>query len=514
MPPSSLLLLVGLPLAAALLLPLLPAATASVRVCNLAALSSAGQLLLGLAFWRATPSELHQAWLPKLGLSLDLGLDGLSLPLVLLTALITTLAILAVPADQSRPRLFFPLLLATNIGVVGAFLARNALLFVLAFELVLIPTTLLVAIWGGEKRAGAAIRYLTYGAVSGLSLLAAVLALGWLNRNGLSFAYADLANASLTPQASRWVLALLLLGFGLKLPVVPLHGWQPFTYGQAPTPVVMVLAGCVSKLGAYGLLRFGVGFLPDTWAAWSPWIAAAGAVSAVYGALNAIAQADIRRLMAYSSLGHMGLLVLAIAAATPMSLQGAVAQVLAHGLIVALLFVCVGLIERKTGTTAIADLSGLLNPLRGLPFTAGMLLLAMMAAAGIPGLAGFPAELLVFEGSWTTFPRATLVCLLASGFTAVYAIRLFNRVGFGRLDNARADWQATRWGERFPALALSLLVIAVGVWPQALVGWSEATTAGLALRSGALPARLASDQLRTGGAPTLAALLPPAAAAG
>jgi NAD(P)H-quinone oxidoreductase subunit 4 len=391
---------------------------------------------------------------------------------------------------------------------VGAFLARNALLFVLAFELVLIPTTLLVAIWGGEKRAGAAIRYLIYSAVSGLSLLAAVLALGWLNRNGLSFSYSELAHASLTPEASRWVLALFLLGFGLKLPIVPLHGWQPFTYGQAPTPVVMVLAGCVSKLGAYGLLRFGVGFLPDTWAAWSPWIAAAGAVSAAYGALNAIAQSDIRRLMAYSSLGHMGLLVLAIAAATPLSLQGAVAQVLAHGLIVALLFACVGLIERKTGTTAIAELSGLLNPLRGLPFTAGMLLLALMAAAGIPGLAGFPAELLVFEGSWTTFPRATLICLLASGLTAVYAIRLFNRVGFGRLDNDRADWQATRWGERFPALALSLLIIAAGIWPQSLVGWSERATSGLALRSGIPSAQLASARVRSGGAPTLAALLP------
>ena len=128
---------------------------------------------------------------------------------------------------------------------------------------VLIPATLLVAIWGGPKRAGAAIRYLIYGAVSGLSLLAAVLALGWLNGNGLSFSYSDLAQIALPEAAKPWVLALLLLGFGLKLPIVPLHGWQPFTYGQAPTPVVMLLAGVVSKLGAYGLLRFGVGFLPE-----------------------------------------------------------------------------------------------------------------------------------------------------------------------------------------------------------------------------------------------------------
>jgi NAD(P)H-quinone oxidoreductase subunit 4 len=264
--------------------------------------------------------------------------------------------------------------------------------------------------------------------------------------------------------------------------VVPLHGWQPISYSEAPAPVVILLGGVVSKLGAYGLLRFGVGLLPDAWSAFSPWIAAAGAVSAVYGALNAVAATDIRRLMAYSSLGHMGLLVLALAAATPMSLQGAVAQILAHGLIVALLFDCVGLIQRKTGTTVIAELSGLLNPIRGLPFTMGLMLVALMAAAGIPGLAGFPAELLVFEGSWTVFPRATLICLVASGFTAVYAVRLFNRVAFGRLDNNRADWQSTRLAERLPAVVLTALVVFAGIWPTGLTSWSEATTAAIALR--------------------------------
>jgi NADH:ubiquinone oxidoreductase subunit 5 (subunit L)/multisubunit Na+/H+ antiporter MnhA subunit len=145
------------------------------------------------------------------------------------------------------------------------------------------------------------------------------------------------------------------------------------------------------------------------------------------------------------------------------------AQVLAHGLIVALLFDCVGLIQRKTGTTVIAELSGLMNPIRGLPFTMGLMLLALMAAAGIPGLAGFPAELLVFEGSWTVFPRATLICIVASGFTAVYAVRLFNRVGFGRLDNNRADWQSTRLAERLPAVVLTTLVVLAGIFGVAFL---------------------------------------------
>ncbi|MBM5807476.1 MAG: NADH-quinone oxidoreductase subunit M [Cyanobacteria bacterium M_surface_10_m2_179] len=476
-----LLLLLLIPLLAGLLLPLLPAGSPWVRRGALAA--ALLQLLDGLWLWQHPPAALSLSWLPQLGLRLELGLDGLTLPLVLLAALLTAMAVMASPVDQSRQRLFFALMLATNLGLIGAFLARNALLFLLAYELILIPTTLLVATWGGERRAGAAIRFLTYGAVSGVALLAAVLALGWLQPGGLNFSYSALADHQLTAVQQRWILALVLLAFGLKLPVVPLHGWQPLTYSQAPTSVAMLMSGVVSKLGAYGLLRFGLEFLPDAWTAWSPWLAAVGAISATYGALNAIVQLDMRRLVAYSSLGHMGMLLLALAAATPLSLQGVIAQMLAHGLIIALLFCLVGLIELRTGTSAIPELSGLLNPQRGLPFTLGLMLLALLAAAGVPGLAGFVAELLVFEGSWVAFPWPTLVCLLASGLTAVYAIRLFNRVGFGRLDNERADWVSTSWGERAPALVLTALVLVAGLWPSLLTGFSETATAPLALRS-------------------------------
>ena len=476
-----LLLLLVIPLLAGVLLPLLPAASPWVRRGALVA--SLLQLLDGVWLWQHPPAALSATWLPQLGLRLELGVDGLTIPLVLLASLITAMAVMASPLDQSRPRLFFPLLLATNVGLIGAFIARNALLFLLAYELILIPTTLLVATWGGERRAGAAIRFLTYGAVSGVALLAAVLALGWLQPGGLNFSYTALVEHNLSVEQQRWILALVLLAFGLKLPVVPLHGWQPLTYSQAPTPVAMLLSGVVSKLGAYGLLRFGLEFLPDAWSAWSPWLAAVGAISAIYGALNAIVQMEMRRLVAYSSLGHMGMLLLALAAATPLSLQGVIAQMLAHGLIIALLFCLVGLIELRTGTSAIPELSGLLNPQRGLPFTLGLMLLALMAAAGVPGLAGFVAELLVFEGSWVAFPWPTLVCLLASGLTAVYAIRLFNRVGFGRLDNDRADWVSTSWGERTPALVLTALVLVAGLWPSMLTGFSETATAPLALRS-------------------------------
>ncbi len=474
-----LLTLLLLPLAAVLLLCLAPLPGPWPR--RVAVFAPAVQLLMLLWLAGHPVPELRQVWLPQLGLELHLGLDGLSLPLAGLTALLSFMAVFATPISQPRRRFFYAMVLATNVGLTGAFLACNGLLFVLAYEITLIPTTLLVAVWGGERRATAAIRYLMYGAVSGMALLAGVLALALLNGNGFSFAYADMAQAVLPEGAERWILALLLLAFGLKMPIFPLHGWQPLTYSQASTPVAMQLAGVVSKLGAYGLLRFGIGMLGDTWAEWSPWIAVVGMVSALYGALNAIAQTDMRRLVAFSALGHMGLLVLALAAATPLSLQGAIAQILAQGMIVALLFCLVGKIEAKTGTTEIAALSGLMNPSRGLPFTLGLLLLALMAAAGVPGQAGFLAEMVVFQGSWPVFPLPTIGCILASGLTAVYAVRLFNRVGFGRLDNKTADYVSTTWVERLPALALSFLVILAGLWPQILLGWSEDTTSALAL---------------------------------
>ncbi|MCX5928507.1 MAG: NADH-quinone oxidoreductase subunit M [Synechococcus sp. LacPavin_0920_WC12_MAG_50_7] len=466
------------PLLIGVLLPIVSTDGAQIRKIALAA--PLIQLMFSLWFYKNPPDSIDLSWIPQIGLKFELGLDGISLPVVLLTALLTCLSIAATPADQSRPRLFFPLVLSVNLGLVTAFLAQNGLLFVLAYELILIPTTLLVAIWGDKERAGAATRFLIYGALSGVVLLAVVFSFGWLNPSGLNFSYSSLRDLNLSSGQQRWLLGGVLLAFGLKLPVFPLHGWQPRTYSQSPIPVVMLLSGAVSKMGAYGLIRFGLEFLPDGWLFWSGWIAALGAFSAIYGALNAISQTDIRKLVAYSSLGHMGLLVLALAAATPLSLQGVVVQMLAHGLIIALLFYLVGLIEIKTKSRNISELSGLLNPQRGLPFTASLLLIGLMAAAGVPGLAGFVAELLIFEGSWSRFPWPTLFCLIASGLTAVYAVRLFNRVCFGRLDQSKAKWPSTSWRERIPAVILSLLVIVTGIWPSILTGFSEPETSVIA----------------------------------
>ena len=248
-----LLLVLLLPLGAGVAIPVLNPQLARPVALAVAAAQVALGLVMALGAQDLSAYAITQSWLPQLGLALDLGLDGVSLPLVLLASALTAMAVLAAPASQERPRFYFSLLLATNLGVVGAFLARNALLFVFAYELILIPTTLLVASFGGTKRAGAAVRFLTYGAASGLTLLAAVLAFVWLQpgagsgQGTFSFAYADLAQHALSPENQRWVMALVLLAFGLKLPVVPLHGWQPATYSQAPTPVAMMLRSLPSR---------------------------------------------------------------------------------------------------------------------------------------------------------------------------------------------------------------------------------------------------------------------------
>jgi NAD(P)H-quinone oxidoreductase subunit 4 len=218
---------------------------------------------------------------------------------------------------------------------------------------------------------------------------------------------------------------------------------------------------------------------PETWAIVAPGLAIIGAFSAAYGALSAIAQKDIKRMVAYSSIGHMGYVLLAAAAATPLSVLGAVLQMFSHGIILAILFHLVGIIETKVGTRDLNLLNGLLSPQRGLPLTTGLLVLGGMASAGIPGMVGFIAEFLVLQGSFPVFPIPTLVCVLCSGLTAVYFVILINRTCFGKLDSATAYYPKVEWVERTPALVLAALIFFLGIFPNWLVRWSEPTTAAI-----------------------------------
>jgi NAD(P)H-quinone oxidoreductase subunit 4 len=417
-------------------------------------------------------------WLDNLGLRYQLGVDGLSFPLLILNALLTSISIYSSEKTVERPRFYYSLLLLLNFGVVGAFVAENLLLFFLFYEIELIPLYLLIAIWGGARRGYAATKFLIYTAVSGIAILGSFLGLVWLS-GADGFAYQpDLAKA--LPLVQQLVLlGGLLLGFGIKVPLVPLHTWLPDAHVEASTPISVLLAGVLLKLGTYGLLRFGVGLFPEAWSTLAPWLASWAVVSVLYGALTAIAQTDMKKMVAFSSVGHMGYILLAAAASTPLSLVAAEVQMISHGIISALLFLLVGVVYQKTGTRDLTVLRGLLNPERGLPVVGSLMVLGVMASAGIPGMVGFISEFLVFRGSFPAFPLQTLLCLVGTGLTAVYFLLLVNRAFFGRLvtraDGKEVTLPPVAWSERAPGILLALLIVWLGLQPNLLVNWTEAT---------------------------------------
>ncbi|WP_204105011.1 MULTISPECIES: NADH-quinone oxidoreductase subunit M [Spirulina sp. CCY15215] len=422
-------------------------------------------------------TEFHR-WIDPLGLNYSLGVDGLSLPLLALNGLLTIIALYTNRKDMERSRLHDSLILLINAGIAGALMSQNLLFFIIFYELELIPFYLLIAIWGGEKRGYASTKFILYTAVSGLLVLAAFLGITFLSHSP-SFEFSDIAIDNLDLTSQLILLTALLIGFGIKIPLVPLHTWMPDTYVEASPSTTILLGGIFAKLGTYGLLRFGLQLFPATWHIISPSLAIIGTVSVIYGAMNAIAQRDIKRMVAYSSIGHMGYILVAAAAGTELSVLGAIAQMIAHGLILALLFFLVGIVEQTTGTRDLDVLNGLMNPIRGLPLTSGLLILAGMASAGIPGLVGFAAEFVVFQGSFATFPIPTLLCIFSSGLTAVYFVILINRTCFGKLDNVRAYYTRLTINDQWPALVLTAIVLFLGVQPNWLLRWMEPTTTTL-----------------------------------
>ncbi len=477
--------LIWLPVAGALLIAFIPIQI-SAKTARSTALAVSGTVLLW-TIWLFTQFDLANAefqmrefmpWLPMLGLNYDLALDGLSLMMVVLNSLLTWIAIYSSSSETERPRFFYSLILLVSGGVAGAFLAQNLLLFFLLFEIELVPLYFLISIWGGEKRDYAATKFLLYTAIAGALILTGFLGTVWLGGN-LDFSYANVLQLQL-PWASQVILlGILLVGFGIKIPLVPFHTWLPDTYVTASPPVAILLGGVLAKLGTYGIFRFGLGLFPEAWAVLSPGLAVWAAISVLYGSVTAIAQKDIKRMVAYSSIGHMGYVMLGGAAFTELSLIGAISQMVSHGLILALLFHLVGLVEAKVGTRQLDVLNGLMNPLRGLPMVSALLVLSGMASAGIPGLVGFITEFLVFQGSYSVFPVQTLLCVVGTGLTAVYFVILINRTCFGRLDSQKAYYGKVSFDERIPALVLATLVVALGLQPNWLVHWSSATSASL-----------------------------------
>nr|YP_002049535.1 NADH dehydrogenase I chain 4 (or M) [Paulinella chromatophora]ACB43325.1 NADH dehydrogenase I chain 4 (or M) [Paulinella chromatophora] len=419
-------------------------------------------------------------WISSIGLEYDLAVDGISLPLLLINAGLCLVSAWVSGSVSNRPRLYFSLLLVISGAVNGAFLSQNLLLFFLFYELELIPLWLLIAIWGGKNRAYAATKFLIFTAISGILILAAFLGLA-LSTGSVDFSLHPLLSQELNINTQLVLIIALLVGFGIKIPLFPFHTWLPDAHTEASTPVSVLLAGVLLKLGTYGLLRFCVGLFPEAWYLLAPWLAAWAALSILFGSLAAIAQSDMKRMVAYSSVGHMGYILLAAAAATPVSILGAEFQMISHGLISGLLFLLVGVVYNATGTRNLDILRGLLNPQRGLPLTGSLMILGVMASAGIPGMAGFLGEFLIFRGSLEAFPLATLISMVGSGLTAVYFLLLVNRVFFGRLSIASTGNPAilnqVYLADQIPALALSLSVITIGLIPSLLSNLSETSTA-------------------------------------
>ncbi|WP_341733806.1 NADH-quinone oxidoreductase subunit M [Microcoleus sp. EPA2] len=480
--------LIWIPILGSALIGFWPRAVSSKIVRNLALAMAGITLILSVilaAQFDLNASQLQFAeflpWIDVLGLNYNLGVDGLSLPLVILNALLTGVAIYSTDESIRRPRIYYSLILLIMGGVNGAFLAQNLLLFFLFFEVELIPLYLLIAIWGGERRGYAATKFLIYTAFAGIVLLASFLGTVWLS-GASSFDIVGAVGASHLQGALPLplvrqivLLAGVLLAFGIKMPLVPFHTWLPDAHVEASTPVSVLLAGVLLKLGTYGMLRFGLGLFPDAWAVAAPWLASWAVVSVLYGASCAIAQKDMKKMVAYSSIAHMGYILLASAAATPVSMLGTVLQMVSHGLISALLFLTVGVVYRKSGSRNLDVLRGLFNPDRGLPMIGSLMILGVMASAGIPGLAGFIAEFLVFRGSLQVFPVQTLLCMIGTGLTSVYFLIMVNRAFFGRLSDLVVSLPQVRWGDRIPSLVLAVIIVIMGVQPGVIVALSEKT---------------------------------------
>lgn len=411
-------------------------------------------------------------WLSWLGLGYDLGIDGLSFPLLCLNSLLTLIALYITPKDIQRPRFYHGMILLLSGGVAGAFLAQNLLLFFLFYEIEIVPLYFLIAVWGGAKRGYAAMKFLLYTALSGFLVLISFLGLVWLSGES-TFAFEPLKSHSLTVNSQLLLLIPLLIGLFIKIPIFPFHTWLPDAHVEASTPVSVLLAGVLLKLGTYGLLRFGIGFFRDAWVILAPYLAILAGISALYGATCAIAQKDMKKVVAYSSIAHMSYILLAAAATTRLSINASILQMISHGLISAMLFILVGIVYKKTGSRDVDYLRGLLNPEKGLPVTGSLMIVAVMASSGIPGMVGFISEFLVFRGSFPIFPIPTLLCLIGTGLTAVYFLLMVNKVFFGRLTPELSNLPKVLWSEKIPPLILAFLIIIFGLQPNLMTRWSE-----------------------------------------
>ncbi len=382
-------------------------------------------------------------WLPDLGLTWAVGADGLSMPLILLTSFITALAVLAAWPVSFKPKLFYFLILAMDGGQIAVFAVQDMLLFFLAWELELLPVYLLLAIWGGKKRQYAATKFIIYTAGSSLFILLAALAMGFFGEGVPNFEYTHLAQQNFGTGFQLLCYGGLLVAFGVKLPIVPLHTWLPDAHGEATAPVHMLLAGILLKMGGYALLRFNAQLLPEAHAQFAPLLIVLGVVNIIYAALTSFAQRNLKRKIAYSSISHMGFVLIGIGSFSSLGTSGAMLQMVSHGLIGASLFFLVGATYDRTHTLQLDEMGGVGQKMR---IMFALWTVCALASLALPGMSGFVSELMVFAGFATdeayTLPfRIVISGLAAIGviLTPIYLLSMLREIFFGRENSQLAS---------------------------------------------------------------------------
>lgn len=422
------------------------------------------------------------AWVPQLDLNWSVGADGLSMPLIILTGFITTLAILAAWPVTLKPRLFYFLMLAMYGGQLAVFAVQDMLLFFLVWELELIPVYLLLAIWGGKKRQYAATKFILYTAGGSLFILVAALAMAFYG-DTVSFDMGLLAAKDYAINFQLWMYGAFLIAYAVKLPIFPLHTWLPDAHGEATAPVHMLLAGILLKMGGYALIRMNAGMLPDAHATFAPVLVILGVVNIIYAALTSFAQRNLKRKIAYSSISHMGFVLIGIGSFTELGLSGAVLQMVSHGLIGASLFFLVGATYDRTHTLILDEMGGVGQKM-GKMFA--MWTTCSLASLALPGMSGFVAEVMVFIGFSNSdaysFPFKVLVVFLAAVgviLTPIYLLSMLGEIFYGKENQELVSHEVlidAEPREIFIITCLLVPIIGIGLYPKILTQVYDSTT--------------------------------------